>query len=77
MGIDYNKEYLDIKKLLEEQDANEIDNYDNLSNKYCVSCGARLLVDEFEEFEDMCSECVHQETSGIIDDDGGELDFDK
>ena len=49
---------------------------DRLSSETCVICGTRLTKDEHEEFEDECMDCVYERTSGIIDDNGEELEFD-
>ena len=50
----------------------EFDEYpepvDNLSTHVCDSCGARLTVPEFEEYESFCEDCMYQDTSGLIDD---------
>ncbi len=62
---------------LTEQEIEDILNYieeelpevfDNLTEHSCISCGARLNIHEHEEFEDQCSDCVWQETGGLIDD---------
>lgn len=42
--------------------------WDNISQQQCSQCGARLKVDEYQEFEDVCGECVYDNTSGLIDD---------
>ena len=42
--------------------------FDNLSKAYCDVCGARLTVNEYEEWESFCEECMFEETSGLIDD---------
>lgn len=50
----------DITDFFEE----EVD-YDNLSNHYCDSCGNRLLKEEYEEFEDTCSDCMYEMIPGL------------
>lgn len=53
------------------EDVGEIEveeKHDNLSEHYCGSCGVRLRVDEYEDFEDTCTECAWEQTSGLIDD---------
>lgn len=54
--------------MLEDEDEDINQTYDNLSLKYCAGCGARMTKDEEEEFEDRCHQCVWEETSGLIDD---------
>ena len=64
------KEYTDIEATLGNLDNAEDDSYlpDSLSPAICSCCGNRLSVDEWEEFEDTCEECMWNETSGLIDD---------
>lgn len=57
-------EYIDY----EDNEEDSI-NYDSLSTFYCGTCGKRLTLDEYEECEDTCNECLWDETSGLIDDD--------
>lgn len=48
------------------------------NNKTCSICGRLLTVDEFEEFEDECFDCVFEQSSGLISDEPEtELDFEK
>lgn len=71
------EEYINIEKdlLLHNPDPNPPEVVDNLSAFNCTSCGVRLTVNEWQEFEDTCEECMYEQTSGIIDDEGEELDF--
>ena len=64
------KEYLDLEKDLEFNFEEETDEsrFDNLSDHNCTCCGNRLLKEEYEEFEDTCSDCMFEMTGGIIDD---------
>lgn len=50
---------------------------DSLSAFNCSACGVRLTVNEWQEYEDTCEECMHEQTSGLIDDEGEELDFEE
>ena len=62
------KEYIKIERALEELDNTEEEEvFDNLSSVDCNCCGNRLSVDEWQEFEDMCEECMFESTSGLID----------
>ena len=65
------KEYTDIEATLGNLDNAEDDSYlpDSLSPAICDCCGARLSIDEWEEFESMCEECTWESTSGMIWDD--------
>jgi hypothetical protein len=42
--------------------------YDNLSVHNCSHCGVRLRKDEFEDYEDTCTDCIYNDTAGLIDD---------
>lgn len=52
----------------EDNESDDSESYDSLNSNSCNICGRRLLNDEWEEFEDMCSDCAYDETSGIITD---------
>lgn len=62
------EEYIKIEKELEELDSTEEQKFDNLSSAICDCCGARLSINEWEEFESFCEECIWESTSGLIDD---------
>jgi len=61
-------EYNKLEKELEE-DEKYWDRIDSLSDKSCDHCGARLTVDEWEEYEDTCTDCIWEQCQGIIDDE--------
>lgn len=56
-----------IDDLLDEDDK-YMENYEGYSTHNCSICGARMTVEEFEEFEGECEACVWDDTSGLIDD---------
>ena len=71
------KEYKEIEDTLpEDNPTEEVEN--SISSVNCSECGTRLTTTEWREFEDVCEDCVHADTAGLIDDDDyKELDFDE
>lgn len=71
------EEYKKYEKELQELDSETEDKFhaehDSLSSAICDCCGKRLSVDEWEEWESMCEECMWEATSGLIDDTNEEL----
>lgn len=61
------KEYAELEKALEWEEEHQ-EPIDNLSQHSCSACGARLTKAEWEEYEDTCTQCMWEDTSGIIDD---------
>lgn len=51
-----------------------VDPLDAIAEQSCEGCGARLSIKEWIEFESECSNCVHENTQGLIDDTEDELD---
>ena len=68
------KLYTEIESELPESDP--VETVDSISQFNCVQCGTRLSVVEWQDFEDTCEECMFADTSGLIDDTDGELEFD-
>jgi hypothetical protein len=71
LGVQVHNNYkeeamINIEDSYEEQEGEE--KYDNLSTHHCSQCGARLRKDEFEDFEDECTDCIYENTAGLVDD---------
>lgn len=62
------EEYNKYEKELQDLDSETEEKFDNLSSAICDCCGKRLSIDEWEEFESLCEECMWEATSGLIDD---------
>ena len=58
----------ELDKIILDLEDEYLEPVDNLSSHVCDSCGARLTVPEFEEYESFCEDCMYQDTSGLIDD---------
>lgn len=56
----------EVEDLIEEQEVEKV--YDNVSQVNCDSCGARLTVDEWQDNESVCTDCLWEQTSGIVTD---------
>ena len=77
-----NKKEEELEKLYKEIEAELPEDsppepVDSISQFNCTQCGNRLSTTEYQDFEDTCEECVFADTSGLVDDTGGELEFDE
>jgi hypothetical protein len=78
----YNLTDKELEELMNQQDYaedkdfdywEERDTCDRYSIHNCSHCGARLTIDEWEEFEDTCEECLFSQVPMLDDDVEKEL----